>query len=230
MSGGDVRECRACGRAVIWAVTEHGRWIALDPAPNDAGNQEATRRDHLGRVLTRQLRAGELPEPFERMRMPHAATCAAVPTRPSRRPRPTPPHQSREDTDTVTEPTDADWIHWNEHNAHADGAAHDTTGGQPDVTARRLARRDRLVHRIGAALDEINDALTTLDDLTVLLQGTARALRATAALIGIATAPTVTGDCAAAKHSNCDACTACGCHCPCHQPHPDRCGCECHAP
>lgn len=70
--------CNACRAPIRWARTVAGRSIALDPAPNAAGNCYF---DAAGRVCVlgpegAQRRLFDKPEAPERRYMPHAATCA----------------------------------------------------------------------------------------------------------------------------------------------------------
>lgn len=67
--------CGSCLKRVIWAFTQNGKLLALDPQPDPEGNQAAY-RDHRPAWLTRQLKAGEEPFGWERRYMPHVATCA----------------------------------------------------------------------------------------------------------------------------------------------------------
>ena len=78
--------CRRCQKPVLPARTERGKWIALDPKPDPKGNQAAW-EDSDGTWKTRQLSpASDPPWGFEKVHMPHVATCkpqeAVVPARP----------------------------------------------------------------------------------------------------------------------------------------------------
>jgi hypothetical protein len=67
--------CRRCLKPVLPARTERGRRIALDPGPDPKGNQAAW-EDSDGTWKTRQLSAGsDPPWNWERVYMPHVATC-----------------------------------------------------------------------------------------------------------------------------------------------------------
>jgi hypothetical protein len=76
--------CSLCHRPVIWATTVYEKPIPLDPDPDPDGNQFVY-RDGSGALRTRQRKKGQEPQPFERIHMPHVATCAA------RRKAPAPP-------------------------------------------------------------------------------------------------------------------------------------------
>lgn len=86
------RNCRRCQKPIVWARTEHGKWLALDPKPNPDGNQAAW-QDSDQTWRTRQIgpNAGpdDKPYDFEKRYMPHlpGTTCkpeeaAVVPLRP----------------------------------------------------------------------------------------------------------------------------------------------------
>ncbi len=68
--------CASCQRPVLWTRTDAGRQLAVDPAPDPAGNT-AVHRDGLG--VTRSRRpTEELPKaPWEKLHMPHVASCPA---------------------------------------------------------------------------------------------------------------------------------------------------------
>lgn len=77
--------CSLCLLPVIWAVTVYEKSIPLDPDPHADGNQ-AVYRDGTGALRTRQLKKGQEAQPFERLHMPHVATCSArrkAPPRPA---------------------------------------------------------------------------------------------------------------------------------------------------
>ncbi|MFD4788283.1 hypothetical protein ACFWN1_14730 [Streptomyces sp. NPDC058459] len=66
--------CRDCQRPVLWTTTEAGKHLAVDPEPNPEGNT-AVHRDGTGAVRSRRPSA-ELPLcGWERLHMPHVATC-----------------------------------------------------------------------------------------------------------------------------------------------------------
>lgn len=92
-------ECPRCAREVIWAWTEAGKRMPLDPAQYARDDERATAAvytDHLRRVRVRILRADRPLEGYEHRGMPHFATCpvalaerasrAAHPSAPRRRP------------------------------------------------------------------------------------------------------------------------------------------------
>ncbi|MEU4170981.1 hypothetical protein AB0F46_29390 [Streptomyces sp. NPDC026665] len=66
--------CRDCHRPIIWTFTEAGKRLAVDPTPDDKGNA-AIWRDGTGAVRSRRP-SDELPLcGWERLHMPHVATC-----------------------------------------------------------------------------------------------------------------------------------------------------------
>ncbi|MFG2963545.1 hypothetical protein ACGFZS_09675 [Streptomyces sp. NPDC048288] len=66
--------CRDCHRPILWTTTEAGKRLAVDPEPNELGNA-AVWRDGTGAVRSRRPSA-ELPlTGWERLHMPHVATC-----------------------------------------------------------------------------------------------------------------------------------------------------------
>ncbi|MFD3835350.1 hypothetical protein ACFWWC_03710 [Streptomyces sp. NPDC058642] len=68
--------CRDCRRPVLWTTTEAGKRLAVDPEPNPAGNAGVW-RDGTGAVRSRRP-SEELPlNGWERLHMPHVATCPA---------------------------------------------------------------------------------------------------------------------------------------------------------
>ncbi|MGW3735197.1 hypothetical protein [Streptomyces sp. NPDC005148] len=77
--------CADCHREVLWTVTESGRRLAVDPEPDPAGNA-AVYRDGLGAHRSRRP-SEDLPlMGYERLHVPHVATCQrrrqTSPTRP----------------------------------------------------------------------------------------------------------------------------------------------------
>jgi hypothetical protein len=68
--------CDFCGQRLLWATTVYERPIPLDPDPDPDGNQFVY-RDATGALRTRQRKKGQQPQAFERIHMPHVATCAA---------------------------------------------------------------------------------------------------------------------------------------------------------
>ncbi|MGA5496684.1 hypothetical protein ACPCSP_20215 [Streptomyces cinereoruber] len=66
--------CGRCGLDVLWTVTEAGNRLAVDATPNEQGNA-AVRRDGTGTYRSRRP-SDELPlMGWERLHMPHVATC-----------------------------------------------------------------------------------------------------------------------------------------------------------
>lgn len=73
----DLEPCPAgCAALVLWTMTEHGRRMAVDAAPDETGNQ-AVFRDGPGRWRSRSLDgANARPlDPWEHRYRPHIATC-----------------------------------------------------------------------------------------------------------------------------------------------------------
>jgi hypothetical protein len=71
-------ECSRCRAEVIWAWTEQGKRMPLDPVRYDRDDDTATAAvytDHLRRVRVRILRADRPLEGYEHRGMPHVATC-----------------------------------------------------------------------------------------------------------------------------------------------------------
>ncbi|MFD6421581.1 hypothetical protein [Streptomyces sp. NPDC060198] len=66
--------CPTCRRPIRWTRTEAGRPLAVDPGPDPTGNT-AVWRDGTGALRSRRPSA-ELPlTGWERLHMPHVATC-----------------------------------------------------------------------------------------------------------------------------------------------------------
>lgn len=80
MSWTPPNECPRCRGEVIWAWTEAGKRMSLDPARyarDDERANAAVYTDHLRRVRVRILSADRPLEGFEHRGMPHFATCPA---------------------------------------------------------------------------------------------------------------------------------------------------------
>lgn len=104
MSWTPPNECPSCRTEVIWAFTEAGKRMPLDPAEyarDDERANAAVYTDHLRRVRVRVISADRPLEGYERRGMPHFATCptelakrasrAAHPSSRQRPPAPPPP-------------------------------------------------------------------------------------------------------------------------------------------
>ncbi|WP_433916904.1 hypothetical protein [Streptomyces sp. NBC_01744] len=66
--------CADCRREVLWTVTESGKRLAVDPDPDPTGNA-AVYRDGLGAYRSRRP-SEDLPlMGYERLHVPHVATC-----------------------------------------------------------------------------------------------------------------------------------------------------------
>lgn len=70
--------CRTCRKPVLRAVTQAGRIQDLNPEPDPAGNT-AVYRDAPGTWRARRPTTDDPVHPWERIHMPHAATCTGVP-------------------------------------------------------------------------------------------------------------------------------------------------------
>lgn len=94
-SKADVGLCRGyrgkrpCGQKVRWTQTEAGMAFAVNLAPDPDGNV-AVFRDVRGKLISRRVTADRPLLPYERLMMPHIATCKAPP-RPKPPPRRPPP-------------------------------------------------------------------------------------------------------------------------------------------
>lgn len=79
-----ARPCGRCPATFVFAVTEAGRSMPVDVAPDAAGNV-AVHVDGSGRIRARIVSA-ELPvQPWERLHLPHFATCGALMKPPAQR-------------------------------------------------------------------------------------------------------------------------------------------------
>ncbi|MBA0053486.1 hypothetical protein E0L36_22180 [Streptomyces sp. AJS327] len=82
--------CPQCGEPVVWTVTDAGRRLAVNKEPDDDGNTAAY-RDGTGTWRSRRP-TDELPVArWEKLYMPHVATCEAQVQRRQRRPAVLPP-------------------------------------------------------------------------------------------------------------------------------------------
>lgn len=89
--------CADCGNPVLFAITVAGRRQALNPEPDPKGNT-AVRCDAAGTWRARVPDQERPAEPWERIYMPHPATC----DRRLARPAPTPlVHPSATDKDKL---------------------------------------------------------------------------------------------------------------------------------
>lgn len=81
--------CPQCGSPVLWTVTEAGKRLLVDAEPHPEGNA-AVYRDGTGTHRSRRP-SDELPlMGWERLHMPHVATCPGR-RRPARAPAPARP-------------------------------------------------------------------------------------------------------------------------------------------
>lgn len=71
--------CNACGETIEWATTPTGEAIPVNPVPhrwdNDPGGNLAGQYDEHLALRVRVLEQGERPEPWQKRRTAHAATC-----------------------------------------------------------------------------------------------------------------------------------------------------------
>lgn len=82
---GPQAACGYCGHLIVWArhvAGGHGRSrsMPLNPYPDPAGNVAVFNPSHT-QLTARVLTKGEHPQTFEKLAMPHFATC---PNRPPR--------------------------------------------------------------------------------------------------------------------------------------------------
>ncbi|WP_228976722.1 hypothetical protein [Streptomyces sp. DH12] len=66
--------CSDCGHEVLWTVTAAGKRLAVDPTPDPSGNT-AVVRDGLGAYRSRRPTDELPPMGYERLHVPHIATC-----------------------------------------------------------------------------------------------------------------------------------------------------------
>lgn len=71
-------ECRYCQQPVVFARTARGKMMPLDVTPNPNGNV-ACYRDVSGQMVGHVVSETDLALPFERLYMPHFATCKQLP-------------------------------------------------------------------------------------------------------------------------------------------------------
>jgi len=80
--------CPDCHRPVLFtrtepgATTAGGKRLAVDRQPNADGNT-AVRRDGLGRYVSRRVTEQQPLRGYERLHMPHPATCPRQQTQPA---------------------------------------------------------------------------------------------------------------------------------------------------
>ncbi|MFM9675810.1 hypothetical protein [Streptomyces brasiliscabiei] len=68
--------CRDCRRPILWTITEAGKRLAVDPDADPAGNT-AIWRDGTGSWRSRRPSVDLPITGWERLHMPHVATCPA---------------------------------------------------------------------------------------------------------------------------------------------------------
>ncbi|WP_433445676.1 hypothetical protein [Nonomuraea sp. CA-141351] len=70
----DIRACGRCGADVRWTTTMAGARLLVDAEPNPDGNT-AVWTEATGTVRSRRISAEMPARPWERVMMPHVATC-----------------------------------------------------------------------------------------------------------------------------------------------------------
>lgn len=63
-----------CGQSIRWTMTKAGKAFAVDPDPHPDGNT-AVMRDAGGTLRSRRVTVEMPVQAYERLMMPHAATC-----------------------------------------------------------------------------------------------------------------------------------------------------------
>lgn len=87
--------CRRCLAPVAITVTEAGRALLINPDPDPARGNTAVYKDATGRLRSRRITAERPAMPWERVCVPHIATCQGrQEQQPDGRPRPTAGPQS----------------------------------------------------------------------------------------------------------------------------------------
>ncbi|MGI5161424.1 hypothetical protein [Microbispora sp. CA-102843] len=107
----ELRPCRDCTKPILWTTTVANKRLAVDPTPDETGNQ-ACYRDPAGTWRSRSLTGTDArpPKDWEARYVPHVATCArrrpvqtALPATPLAR-APLPPNVVRFDPARRTSP------------------------------------------------------------------------------------------------------------------------------
>ncbi|GAA4071045.1 hypothetical protein [Nonomuraea soli] len=79
----ELSRCGACGKPILWTLTEAAARMAVDPKPDERGNQACHRvgpRTWRSRSLDG---ADALPAaPYEHQYVPHVATCTPPKAKP----------------------------------------------------------------------------------------------------------------------------------------------------
>ena len=78
LSKADLRDCLKCRAQVRITTAESGKAFLVDPAPDPSGNT-ALHRDARGVLRSRRVSEERPAAPWERVMMPHAATCKPAP-------------------------------------------------------------------------------------------------------------------------------------------------------
>ncbi len=76
----ELRACSRCGKAVLWTVTRAGRYLLVDPKPDERGNQACFRKGPRSWESRSLDAADALPvAAWEHRFVPHVATCKPKP-------------------------------------------------------------------------------------------------------------------------------------------------------
>ncbi len=89
LSKADLRDCLKCHAQVRITTAESGKMFLVDPSPDPSGST-ACHRDARGVLRSRRVSEERPAAPWERVMMPHMATCKPAPKadRPPPPPRP----------------------------------------------------------------------------------------------------------------------------------------------
>ncbi|MEU8278199.1 hypothetical protein ACFYOK_37470 [Microbispora bryophytorum] len=76
----ELRPCRDCQTPILWTTTVANKRLAVDPVPDETGNQ-ACYRDPFGTWRSRSLNGADArtPADWEARFVPHVATCSRRP-------------------------------------------------------------------------------------------------------------------------------------------------------
>lgn len=74
----DVGCCRSCRARIVWATTDNGKTMPVNPEPDERGNL-ALHRDSSGILHARVIRDSAPIRPWEKRGISHFATCPDAP-------------------------------------------------------------------------------------------------------------------------------------------------------